>query len=119
LSVDRRLARRHDPGVSEPPAYRALVEQLLGDPQVSETQMMGMSALKLAGKLFGGQAGECLALKLGRERAGALIEAGRGQPFDPSRRGRPMKDWVVLGPPSEEWPALAAEAMRFLVASEA
>ena len=96
--------------MEEPPAYRALVEALLADPRVSETQMMGMAALKLGGTLFGGRSGADLVLKIGRERAAALIAEGRGAPFDPSGRDRPMKDWVVLPAPPDDWHALALEA---------
>ncbi|HUB76071.1 MAG TPA: hypothetical protein VL977_03395 [Solirubrobacteraceae bacterium] len=100
--------------MDEPLAYRALVEELLRDPEVSETQMMGMPALKLAGKLFGGRQGAELTLKIGRERAAELLAAGRARPFDPSGRGRPMKDWVLLGEPSADWSELAGEALRFV-----
>ena len=100
--------------VEEPVAYRALVEQLLDDPRVSETQMMGMPALKLGGKLFGGRAGDDLVLRVGRERAAELIGAGRGSAFDPSGRDRPMKDWVVLAEPADDWHALALEAQKQL-----
>jgi len=98
--------------VSEPPAYRALVERLLDDPRVSETQMMGMPALKLGGGLFGGRSGDDLVLKIGRERVAELLAAGRGSAFDPSGRGRAMKDWVVLSTPDEDWLELALEAKR-------
>jgi len=38
-------------------------------------------------KMFGGLFEGELVIKLGRERAGALIEAGRASQFDPSGRG--------------------------------
>jgi hypothetical protein len=100
--------------MEEPAAYRALVEELLEDPRVSETQMMGMPALKLGGKLFGGRSGADLVLRIGRERADELIAEGRGSAFDPSGRDRPMKDWVMLGAPSDDWRALAQEAKEHL-----
>jgi hypothetical protein len=103
--------------VSEPIAYRKVVEALLLDPHVSETQMMGMPSLKIAGKLFGGLNGDALVVKVGKERAAALIESGRAEPFDPSARGRPMKDWARLPEPPEDWIALAEEARNFVSAS--
>jgi len=96
--------------VEEPAGYRALVETLLEDPGVSETKMMGMPALRFGRGLFGGRSGDDLVLKIGRERAAELIAQGRGRPFDPSGRDRPMKDWVLLGEPSDDWAALAEEA---------
>jgi hypothetical protein len=100
--------------VSEPIAYRKVVEALLLDPGVSETQMMGMPSLKIAGKLFGGLNGDALAVKVGRARADELIAAGRAEPFDPSARGRPMKDWVRVPEPANDWLALAEEARSFV-----
>jgi hypothetical protein len=49
-------------------------------------------------------------LKLGRARVLELIAVGRGSPFDPSGRDRPMKDWIVLGEPADDWLGLAEEA---------
>src|SRR5882724_3655896 len=96
--------------MNEPAPYRALVEQLLEDPAVTEGLMMGMPALKLGTKMFGGRTGGDLVLKIGRERVDQLVAAGRARPFDPSGRGRPMKDWAVLPEPADDWPALATEA---------
>jgi len=72
--------------------------------------MMGMPSLKRNGKMFGGYYGDGLVVKLGRVRVDELIASGRGQAFDPSGAGRPMKDWALVGLPSTDWDALAAEA---------
>jgi hypothetical protein len=97
----------------EPSEYRDVVEQLLSDPAVSEAQMMGMPSLKLGTKMFGGLFDGRLVVKIGRERVEQLIDAGRAEPFDPSGRGRPMKDWALLGAPAVDWPELAGEAKAF------
>lgn len=91
-------------------AYRAVVDELRADPAVVEGQMMGMPALKRGGKMFGGLFDGELVVKLGRERVDELVAAGRARAFDPSGRGRPMKDWAQL--PEEEggWLAAAEEA---------
>jgi TfoX/Sxy family transcriptional regulator of competence genes len=96
--------------MSEPRAYRKLVEQLLADPAVSEGQMMGMPALKHGSKMFGGLFEGALVVKIGRERVAQLLNSGRARPFDPSGRGRPMKDWAQLPEPAHDWLALATEA---------
>jgi TfoX/Sxy family transcriptional regulator of competence genes len=91
-------------------AYRLLVDELLADPEVTEGQMMGNPALKLGRAMFGGLFDDELIVKVGRERAAELIEAGRAQPFDPSGAGRPFKDWAQVHEPPDDWLALAEEA---------
>jgi hypothetical protein len=93
-------------------AYRRVVDELRADPAVLETKMMGMPSLKAGGKLFAGLRAESLLVKLGADRVSALIEAGRGEPFDPSGRGRPMKDWMTAALPDDDWLALAQEALQ-------
>jgi hypothetical protein len=100
--------------VSEPIAYRKVVEALLVDPGVTETQMMGMPSLKVAGKLFGGLNGDALVVMVGKARADELVASGRAEPFDPSARGRPMKDWARLPEPATDWIPLAEEARSFV-----
>lgn len=93
--------------------YRRVIEELLAETSgVSETLMMGMPSLKRGGKLFAGFRDDALVVKVGRERAQALIDAGRAHAFDPSGRDRPMKDWAVLPPPAGDWSKLAREAER-------
>jgi hypothetical protein len=99
----------------EPKAYRELVQILLGDPSVSEGQMMGMPALKFASKMFGGLFEGELVLKLGRERVDELVSSGRAAAFDPSGRDRPMRDWARLPEPTSDWLNLAREALAPLV----
>jgi TfoX-like protein len=93
---------------SEP--FEAVVDELSADPAVERTQMMGMPSLKLGGKLFCGAWEGELVVKVGRERVGELVDAGRAAPFDPSKRGRPMKDWALVPEPADDWLALAEEA---------
>jgi TfoX/Sxy family transcriptional regulator of competence genes len=97
-------------------AYRQVVHELLADPEVSEAKMMGMPALKRGAKMFGGFYDGALVVKLGRARVDELIAAGRAAPFDPSGRGRPMRDWALVAEPVDDWPALAEEARREAVA---
>ena len=95
-------------------SYRAVVEELKADPEVSETLMMGMPSLKRGKKMFGGLRGDELVVKLGRERVDELIAAGRAREFDPSGAGRPMKDWALVSEPTDDWLALADEARAFV-----
>lgn len=95
--------------MSGEPSYDALVDELSADPEFSAGQMMGMPALKIGSKMFGGLFEGNLTVKVGKERVQELIDAGRAQPFDPSGRDRPMKDWALVGP-GDDWLALAEEA---------
>jgi TfoX/Sxy family transcriptional regulator of competence genes len=90
--------------------YREVVEELLVDDAVSETKMMGMPTLRVGRAMFGGEFDGELVVKVGRKRAQELIDAGRAEPFDPSGRGRPMKDWAQVHQPADDWVALAEEA---------
>jgi TfoX/Sxy family transcriptional regulator of competence genes len=91
-------------------SYEKVVAELCADPAVQETQMMGMPSVKADGKLFCGVWEGELVVKVGRERVDELVAAGRAAPFDPSGRGRPMKDWALVGQPDADWLALAEEA---------
>lgn len=90
--------------------YRLVVHELQADPEVSEALMMGRPSLKRGSKMFGGFRDGELLVKLGRERVDELIAAGRARAFDPSGAGRPMKDWALIGEPTDDWLALADEA---------
>jgi TfoX/Sxy family transcriptional regulator of competence genes len=93
--------------------YAEVVHELTTDPAIVETKMMGMPSLKREGILFAGSSDENLVVKIGRERVDALLAAGSASPFDPSGRGRPMKDWAVIAPSDGDWIALAEEAKRY------
>jgi hypothetical protein len=94
-------------------SYEQVVHELTADAAVVETQMMGMPSLKLGSKLFAGSREGGLVVKIGRDRVGELVDAGAATPFDPSGRGRPMKDWAVIAPGDGDWLALAEEAKRY------
>jgi TfoX/Sxy family transcriptional regulator of competence genes len=93
-------------------AYRRMVDELLADPDVAEGKMMGNPALMLGRSMFAGLFHDELIVKVGRERANALIAAERAQPFDPSGAGRPFKDWAQVPEPPDDWLALAEEAKQ-------
>jgi hypothetical protein len=96
--------------------YDELVDELLpryGDAERS--QMMGMACVKRNGKLVLGSvpAEGAVVFKLEdaveRERALALPGAHL---FDPTGKGRPFKEWVVVPPAhAGEWERLAVAAL--------
>jgi hypothetical protein len=85
------------------------------NPEVELGQMMGMPAIKANGKMIGGfsRSEEAMVFKLTdpMERELALALTG-AHLFDPSGRGRPMKEWVVVPQDhAERWPELARQAL--------
>lgn len=96
--------------------YDEIVDDLLHRHGDSErTQMMGMPSVKSNGKLLLGYIAsqEAMVFKLAddAERKQALALAG-AHLFDPSGRGRPFKEWVVVPPDhADEWPQLAETAL--------
>jgi hypothetical protein len=90
-----------------------------GEPGVTRGTIFGSPGIKAGGKVFACLVKGRLVLKLPEERVNALAEAGTGEHFDPGM-GRVMREWVALEPASaEEWPALAAEARRYVVSLSA
>jgi len=54
-------------------------------------------------------------VKLPRQRVDELVAAGTAKRFDVRRDGRRMKEWASVPVRyGEHWPALAAEALRFV-----
>jgi hypothetical protein len=104
--------------------YAALVAALLAEPGVTDpasdepsARGFGSRGLKVKGKLFVSFTQGRLLLKLPQARAAALIAAGVGLPFA-TGSGRVMREWVTAGAEaSDEWLALAREALAFVSAS--
>ncbi len=104
--------------MAEHKLYGEIVQALLGDPRVTEANMFGMPALKVGGKAFAGLWEQQLVVKIGMPRAQELLKTKAGKSFDPSGRGRPMKDWIAIKEPAaqakKKWLALAQEAKAFV-----
>jgi hypothetical protein len=76
-------------------------------------QMMGMPAIKRSGKMIGGFWREAMVFKFPdqAQREAALALEG-AELFDPSERGRPMKEWVAVpAAHADRWPGLADQAV--------
>jgi hypothetical protein len=100
---------------------QARYEQLANDlaaqnDNVTLGQMMGMPAIKRAGKMIGGfSRGEgAMVFKLSEEAAReAALRLKGAHLFDPSGgRRAPMKEWVVVpAAHADRWPDLAQQAL--------
>ncbi len=74
----------------------------------------GSDALQVNGRIFAMLSRGGLVLKLPRQRVARLIAQGEGAPFD-AGKGRPMKEWVVLGEAAYERALSLAEEARTFV----
>jgi TfoX N-terminal domain len=97
--------------------FDRVVRKFADDPEVEPPKpggAFGTSALKVRGKIFAMVSQGSLVVKLPSERVQELLAAGVGAPFD-AGKGRPMKEWVRIGPArSRRWAQLAQEARTFV-----
>ena len=84
-------------------------------PNVKRSQMFGMPCLKVKGKVFLCLYEDEMVFKLsGQSHSQALALEGSSL-FDPSRSGRPMKEWVrVPAAYSSTWIKLAEAAYLYI-----
>ena len=94
--------------------YDTLTDDLLYDPTVGRSTMMGYPCVRRAGHFFASfdKHAEALVVKLSRARVAELIADGTGEPFAPN--GRVFREWVRI-PDADPgmWEALLAEARDF------
>jgi hypothetical protein len=94
--------------------YDGLTDDLLYDPAVGRSTMMGYPCMRRAGRFFASfdTQAEALVVKLPRERVAELVADRTGEPFAPN--GRVFREWVRLPEPDPEvWERLLAEAREF------
>ena len=80
--------------------YEKLVASLSGNDGVTVSQMFGKACLKVGGKAFVAQHKETVVFKLSETHHRKAIMLPGAVLWDPSGKGRPMKEWVAL-PASE------------------
>ena len=99
--------------------YDAVASALVhGTPAVRGT-IFGNPSLMIHGKVFASRFGEAMVFKLGRVAHARALSLAGARPFDPLRRGRPMKAWVeVPSRHANRWPALARSALRTVSAAQ-
>src|SRR6188768_2833232 len=97
-------------------AFEELCDDLLArNADLERTKMMGMPSLKRNGKLVAGFIGSEDAMVFKLEDPAAHAEAlalDGAHLFDPTGRGRPFREWVVVPPThTARWPGLAGLAL--------
>lgn len=90
-------------------------DQLLGDDsRVEQGRMLHSAGLKTTGKFFAFTTKSQLVVKLPAARVAELIANGAGKPCEP-RKGRPMREWILLTPADEDaCTAYVVEARDFV-----
>lgn len=80
------------------------------------SQMFGKPCIKTGGKAFMAKFHGDLVFKIGKDRVAELLKVYEGSSnWDPSGKGRPMKDWLQVPVEfSGDWHSLAIEAEGFV-----
>ena len=77
--------------------YEGVVSEMMATTPTSSGKMFGMPSLKNAnGKAFAGYFEGTMVFKLGGASHAEALALSGASLFDPSERGRPMKEWVVV-----------------------
>jgi hypothetical protein len=95
--------------------FARLVRTLSKQEGVTAGQMFGKACLKVNGKAFVAQHAETLVFKLDREPHGKAMSLPGAMLWDPSGKGRPMKEWVALSADhGKHFLALAKAALKYV-----
>ena len=97
-------------------AYEAVVSEMIATSPTSGGKMFGMPCLKNNnGKAFAGYFEGSMAFKLGGTSHTKALALSGARLFDPSGRGRPMKEWVeVPVEHSSRWLEFARDAFNYV-----
>lgn len=80
-----------------------------------ESQMSGKPCFKINGKAFISFFDNETVFKLSGEMNTEALSLDGSKQFDPSGKGRPMKEWVqVPGYYADKWPVFASAALKFV-----
>ncbi|MGZ3623512.1 MAG: hypothetical protein ACXVDN_18635 [Ktedonobacteraceae bacterium] len=97
-------------------AYETVVSELVATTPTTSGTMFGMPCLKNSnGKTFAGYSEGAMVFKLGGSSHIEALALSGAKLFDPSERGRPMKEWVVV--PVEHsslWLEFARDAFAYV-----
>lgn len=101
---------------SDPRAeYDAVVSEIKASSPATSGLMFGMPCLKNNGKAFAGYYEGAMVFKLGGATHTEALALFGSRLFDPTGRGRPMKEWVeVPVEHASRWLELAREALHYV-----
>ena|SRR5947209_7840453 len=100
--------------------FDALTADYHNKPGVTVGRIWHNDGLKVNDKIFAMVVRNRLVVKLPKSQASALTASGEAVPFEP-RPGRPMKEWIMVDPPSDpadlsRWRQFIAEAYAYVAA---
>lgn len=97
-------------------AYEAVVSEMIATSPTASGKMFGMPCLKNSnGKAFAGYTESAMVFKLGGPSHAEALALPGSNLFDPSERGRPMKEWVVVPVEhSSRWLEFARDAFDYV-----
>ena len=97
-------------------AYEAVVSEMIATSPTTSGKMFGMPCLKNSnGKTFAGYFEGAMVFKLGGASHAEALALSGAVLFDPSERGRPMKEWVVVSVEhSSRWLEFARDAFFYV-----
>lgn len=107
------MARRDENPPESLDAFAAVLDELAANPDVAPATWFGAPAAKVGGRIFLALWRGTLVARIGAEEVDARVLARDGLRFDPSRKGRAMKDWLESTGEPDQWPELAHAAMAF------
>jgi TfoX/Sxy family transcriptional regulator of competence genes len=97
-----------------PPVLAPVADAFADVRGVSRRRMFSSeNAFSVNGKIFAMLTRGTFVVKLPKERVDDLVEAGKGQRFDPGH-GRLMKEWIAVEAGALPWVALAKEAHSYV-----
>ena len=98
--------------------FEKLATQHAGLDDIVAGQMFGKACLKIKGKAFIAQQNAYVVFKLSGEPHATALRTEGAVLWDPSGKGRPMKEWVALPVSARaRFDALAAAAMAYVAQS--
>lgn len=84
-------------------------------PGAEKSQMFGKPCFKVNGKAFVSLFENCMVFKLPKTALSQTLDLTGSELFDPSKKGRPMKEWVqVQYAQKDVWSDLAEKAFEYV-----
>jgi hypothetical protein len=94
-------------------AFATVLDEVAVAGDVERAVWFGTPAAKVGGRIFVALWRGALVARLGADEVDLRVLAGDGVRFDPSGKGRAMRDWLESDAEPAEWPELALAALAF------